>query len=77
MRVSFAVIVVAAAAAVSNAAIIPRANMNSTIESRYYNDKVYVRHEEPRREPGVVHPGHGRALYRRNHPREFRVKRQA
>ncbi len=71
MRFSIVTLVVAAAAAVSQAAVIPRANtVLARLEARYYADQLFPRVLD---DPIVVEPREytGYVLTRRAHPRDF------
>lgn len=68
MRTSFTVAaLVAAAATFSSAAVVPRANLNHGLETRYYRDAIYAR--------AIPENKGSRRIYRRSHPREFHKKR--
>lgn len=70
MRFTFtAAAVILVAAAFSGAAIIPRANVKSGLEARYYRGEVYAREIPVENKPKV------NVLNGRTHPREFRMKR--
>jgi hypothetical protein len=75
MHFSFTIVaLVAALASVSNAAIIPRANVNAGLAARYYANGIYAR------EPLAEVPNVERAAEdgsQRNHARDFHVKRAA
>lgn len=69
MRFSIVTLVVASVAAVSQAAVIPRANTLLTrAEARYFADQIYRRDEAP-----VIQPREytGYSFSRRSHARDF------
>lgn len=68
----FSFTIVALVAAIANAAVIPRANVNAGLAARYYTNGVF-----PRESVAEV-AGVARAIEevtKRNHPRDFHVKR--
>lgn len=73
MRTSFTATaaVVVVAAAFSGAAVIPRANINPGLETRYYRNEVYARAVPVE----VPHVKRAHVENRRTHPREFRLGR--
>ena len=84
MRFTFAAVSLAAAVAITSAAVVPRSVMvqDSGIEARYYRDPVYVR--EPAPSPATGRVIVERVIYereipepvvqRRRHAREFRAR---